>query len=212
MDEIPDLNVFMMCERLETAALSTMPDGYTTRSCRPEELDLWKAFPFDTPEEAAEYRPFMDEFFATVYGGKEDAFFAATTFVCDADDTPVATCAIWKSYGELTAVHWFKVRPWLEGRGIGRALLSELMRPLPADDYPVYLHTQPGSYRAIKLYSDFGFRIIVNERTGSRPNDYAEAMHHLRDAMPPEAYASLRTATAPVHFEEVLARHPTVEL
>jgi GNAT superfamily N-acetyltransferase len=211
MDEIPDLNLFMMCERLEAAALAPMPDGYTIRSSRPDELDIWKAFPFDTPSEAAEHSPFMDQFFATVYRGREDEFFAATKFVCDARDTPVATGAIWKAYLELTTVHWFKVRKSLEGRGIGRGLLSDLMRPLPRDAYPVYLHTQPGSFRAIKLYSDFGFRILVNEQTGTRSNDHVEAMRYLKEAMPPEAYAGLRTAVAPARFEQVLASHSTVE-
>jgi ribosomal protein S18 acetylase RimI-like enzyme len=210
-DEIPDLNVFMMCERLDTTALSTMPPGYVTRSMRPDELDVWKAFPFDTPAEVAEYGPFMDEFFASVYRGREEAFFAATRFVCDADDRPVATCAIWKAYGALTTVHWFKTLPALEGRGIGRALLSELMRALAPDDYPVYLHTQPGSFRAIKLYSDFGFRILVNERTGTRPNDHAAAMRYLEAAMPPDDFARLQTAVAPAHFEDVLSHETTVE-
>jgi ribosomal protein S18 acetylase RimI-like enzyme len=212
MAEIPDLNVFMMCEQLERGALSTLPSGYTIRSMRPDELDVWKAFPFDSAEEAAEHRPFMDRFFADVYETQAESFFVATKFVCDAQDTPVATCAIWRSYGELTAVHWFKVRKSLEGHGLGRALLSELMRPLAPDDYPVYLHTQPGSFRAIKLYSDFGFRILVNERTGSRTNDHVEALRHLCDVMPPAAFAGLRTAVAPPHFEDVLARHPIDEL
>jgi ribosomal protein S18 acetylase RimI-like enzyme len=212
MAEIPDLNVFMMCEQLERGALTALPAGSTIRSMRPDELDVWKAFPADTAEEAAELRPFMDRFFADVYEARADAFFAATKFVCDARDVPVATGAIWRSYGELTAVHWFKVRKHLESHGIGRALLSELLGPLTAADYPVYLHTQPGSFRAIKLYSDFGFRILVNARTGSRTNDHAEALRHLEQVMPPAAFAALRTAVAPQHFEDVLAAHPVDEL
>lgn len=210
--EIPDLNVFMMCEHLDRSALATMPAGYSIRSMQPDELDVWKAFPFDTSAEAAEHERFMDDFFADVYRPRSDEFFEATTFVCDSDGAPIATCAIWKAYGELTAVHWFKVRPSHEGRGIGRALLSHLLRPLPAGDYPVYLHTQPGSYRAIKLYSDFGFRILVNEHTGSRRNDHVEAMRHLRAVMPPADVARLRTAFAPARFEEVLAGQATIEL
>jgi GNAT superfamily N-acetyltransferase len=211
MDEIPDLNLFMMCERLDPDALAPLPSGYTIRSSRPDELDVWKAFPFDTPEEAAANEQFMTDFFATVYGGREDEFFARTKFVCDEQDVPIATCMIWKSYGELTTVHWFKVLLPYEGRGLGRGLLSELMQSVAPEDYPVYLHTQPGSYRAIKLYHDFGFRILVNERTGTRPNEYAESMRHLEAVMPPEEFRRLETAVAPARFEEVLARHPTVE-
>jgi GNAT superfamily N-acetyltransferase len=211
VDEIPDLNLFMMCEQLDASALAPLPPGYTMRSSRPDELSVWKAFPFDTPAEAAANEQFMTDFFATAYGGREDEFFARTKFVCDENDVPIATCMIWKAYGELTSVHWFKVLPPYEGQGIGRGLLSVLMREIATGDYPVYLHTQPGSYRAIKLYSDFGFRILVNERTGTRPNEYEESLRHLRAVMPPEEYARLQTAVAPARFEQVLRRHPTIE-
>jgi GNAT superfamily N-acetyltransferase len=211
VDEIPDLNLFMMCGRLDPSALAPLPSGYTLRSCRPDELAVWKAFPFDTPAEAAANEQFMTDFFATAYGGREAEFFERTTFVCDDRDVPVATCMIWESYRELTTVHWFKVLRAYEGKGIGRGLLSALMRDVAPGDYPVYLHTQPGSYRAIKLYSDFGFRVLVNERTGTRPNEYEESLRHLRAVMPPEEFARLQTAVAPARFEEVLHRHPTVE-
>jgi GNAT superfamily N-acetyltransferase len=211
MGEIPDLNLFMMCHQLEASALTTLSPEYTIRSSRPDELGIWKAFPFDTPEEAVENEQFMTDFFLTAYAGREDQFFERTKFVCDARDVPVATGMIWPSYRELTTVHWFKVVLSHEGRGIGRALLSELMQQVPLDDYPVYLHTQPGSYRAIKLYSDFGFRVIVNENTGTRPNDYVEALRHLEAVMPPREFRRLDTVVAPRRFEEVLARHSTIE-
>ena len=49
-----------------------------------------------------------------------------------------------------------------EGKGIGRALLSYVMQSLPQNEYPVFLHTHPASFRAIKLYSDMGFKLLTD--------------------------------------------------
>jgi hypothetical protein len=42
-EEIPDLNLFMMCEKLNEKAISELPNGYHIRNCRKTELDIWKA-------------------------------------------------------------------------------------------------------------------------------------------------------------------------
>ena len=76
--EIPDLDLFMMCPALNSIALTHLPTGYHVRSCRKDELGIWKAFPFDTQAEAIEYEPFMSDFFHNTYGGKEDHFFQNT--------------------------------------------------------------------------------------------------------------------------------------
>jgi GNAT superfamily N-acetyltransferase len=205
-----DLNVFMMCERVVSSERSALPDGYTIRSSRPDELGLWKAFPFDTAVEAAANDSHMTAYFSDVYAGREAAFFEATKFVCDADETPVATGAIWPAYDLLTTVHWVKVRKSHEGLGIGRALLSELLRDVPSHAFPVYLHTQPGSFRAIKLYSDLGFRILDND-TGTWRNDYLEAMQELRELMPADVFARLGVTTAPDSFVEIVRSNATPE-
>jgi ribosomal protein S18 acetylase RimI-like enzyme len=198
-----DLNLFMMCERAVASSFSNLPDGYTIRSSRPDEFGVWKAFPFDDPAEAEQYDGYMDAYFQNVYGHDKEAFFEATKFVCDSEDVPVATCAIWPAYGQLTTIHWLKVLPNYEGLGIGRALLSELLRDLPPTSYPIYLHTQPGSFRAIKLYSDLGFKIIDND-TGSWPNDYRAAMLELRRTMPSGVFATLEVTTAPDSFIDIV--------
>jgi ribosomal protein S18 acetylase RimI-like enzyme len=164
-EEIPDKNLFMMCDRLNRHALTDLPDGYAIRNCRPDELDVWKMMPFNDAELATEYEGFMSDYFTMTYGGKEQLFFAKTLFVCDSPmerlrqrtDRPIATCASWRAYDEFTTIQWFKVLTEYEGRGIGRALLSIVMQKLETCDYPVYLHTQPSSFRAIKLYADFRY-------------------------------------------------------
>ncbi|MEZ4680110.1 MAG: GNAT family N-acetyltransferase [Caldilineaceae bacterium] len=204
-EEIPDKNLFMICDALEESALSTLPAGYHVRPCRRAELDLWKAIHFDDPATAAAYRAYMTDYFDRVYASKADLFFQTCLFVCNLEDKPIATAFIWKAYDRFQTVHWFKVINAYEGRGIGRALLSAIMRDLRADDYPVYLHTQPGSYQAIKLYSDFGFKLLSDPVIGHRQNDLAECLPILERYMPPAFFNQLQITQAPADFLEELA-------
>lgn len=196
-EQIPDKNLFMMCEKLNISALSTMPDGYHIRYIRPDELDLWKALPFDDPETAREYYAYMTEFFNNVYSDKQDMFFHTCLFACDENDTPVGTCFVWKAYDRINTIHWFKVLKTHENQGIGRALLSYVMKDLTDSDYPVYLHTQPSSYRAIKLYSNFGFSFISDPVVGSRENHLNECLPILKQYMFEKDFSNLKIAHAP---------------
>ena len=154
-------------------------------------------FPFDTQEEARQYAPYMARYFQNVYAAKEAEFFARCLFVRAANGAPVGTAFLWRAYGRVNTLHWLKVRKEYEGQGIGRALLTRLLMPLAPEEYPVYLHTQPGSYRAIKLYTDFGFALLTDARIGPRENQLAQSLPFLQQAMPPAAYARLAFAQAP---------------
>ena len=211
MEEIPDKNIFMMCESLNENALSTLPKGFHVRSCKREEFSIWKAMPFDNPNEAKEYDQFMVDFFETTYGGREDLFFKHTLFVCNSKDEPIATCLLWKAYGEFNTIHWLKVLKGYEGLGIGRALLSIIMKDLSKAAYPIYLHTQPGSYRAIKLYSDFGFQLLSDKKIGNRVNDLDECLPILKKYMPTKDYQQLKINKAPSYFLNKLTTFDTLE-
>ena len=187
-------NIFMVCERLDREALRELPEGYHFRLCRKEELGLWKRMPFDTPEMAKEYEPVMSGYFESWYAPKRDLFFKTCLFVCDQEDRPVGTGFVWKQHDLYTTLHWIKILKPYEDRGLGRALLSKLMADIPSEDYPVYLHTQPSSYRAIKLYTDFGFSFISHpDWIDDRPNESLAALEELKETMPEEAFARLRT-------------------
>lgn len=207
--EIPDKNIFMMCKALNRNALTKLPTNYAIRSCRPDELDIWKAMPFDDADLAEKYDEFMSNYFTTTYGGKEELFFAKTLFVCNQQDKPIATCLFWKAYDEFNTIQWFKVLKEYEGQGIGRALLSLVMQDLEMSDYPVYLHTQPSSFRAIKLYSDFGFSLLSGDRFGTRKNDLDECLPILKKFMPKEFFQQLRITAAPKEFVAAVNKHST---
>lgn len=170
-EEIPDYNIFMMCEELNKSALGKLKSGYYFRNCRPNEFEIWKAFPFDNVTVPVEYESFMNQIIHDTYSSDLDTFFDNTIFVCNKDDKPVATCSHWRAYGKFTSIQWLKTIKDYEGHGLGRAVLSEIMKKFSSDDYPVYLHTQPGSFRAIKLYADFGFKLLKGGQIGHRINE-----------------------------------------
>ncbi|MFN8504621.1 GNAT family N-acetyltransferase [Kouleothrix sp.] len=210
-DSLLDANVFMICRRLNPQALSTLSRDYHIRTCREEELALWKAMPFDTPTEAQAYQDSMTDYFSRVYARKGRLFYERCLFVCDSQDRPIATAFAWKAYDAFTTIHWLKVVKAYEGKGIGRALLSRVMSALNADEYPVYLHTQPGSYRAIKLYADFGFDILVDPIIGNRTNDIEASIPILEKYMAHSAFKNLKYTTAPESFIRALAQEEASE-
>ena len=206
-----EANVFMICRRLNPRALHTLAPNYHIRTCRPEELALWKAMPFDTPADVQAYEAYMSGYFSRVYERKGNLFYERCLFVCDNQDRPIATAFAWKAYDAFTTIHWFKVVKAYEGKGIGRALLSHVMSALNADEYPVYLHTQPGSYRAIKLYADFGFEILVDPVIGNRKNDIEASTPILKKYMTYRAFENLQYTNAPESFLHALAEEETNE-
>jgi ribosomal protein S18 acetylase RimI-like enzyme len=194
---------------LNRNSLTELPTVYSIRSCRPDELNIWKAMPFDDANLAKKYDRFMSDYFTMTYGGKAELFFAKTLFVCDLEDKPISTCLIWKAYDKFNTIQWFKVLKEYEGQGIGRALLSIVMQELEMCDYPVYLHTQPSSFRAIKLYSDFGFSLLSGDNFGTRTNDLDECLPILERFMPQAYFQKLRIVTAPKEFEETVNKYDT---
>lgn len=204
-DQLPSTNLFMLLERVNRRAFGPLPAGYRIRPCRPEELPVWKRMPFDDRETAAANAAFMDAWFDRVYGAKQALFFERCLFAATGEDAPVATCMLWKAYGgRVTTLHWFKVCKDHEGRGIGRALLTQLFSPLQPDDLPVLLHTQPESDRAIKLYSDLGFKVLTNPRIGGRANDIETGMPLLEKTMTPRDFYNLQFTAASQALLDVL--------
>lgn len=208
MRPIPDMDLFMMCPSLNQGAVRPMPEGFAIRNCRKGELDAWIDLQANDPLQAPMLRNYLLDYFRGVYAPEGDRFYENCVFAVDRADVPVGTVFIWKAYVRVNTVHWFKVRPALEGLGIGRALLGHVLGALPADGFPVFLHTHPSSYRAIKLYSDFGFRFLTDPKVGSRGNDLAECLPILKEHMPQEAFAALKTIAAPRFFLDAADSSP----
>lgn len=198
--ELLDNNLFMMCSSLNRDALSDLPAPYFIRTCRRDELYQWKMIHFDDLKTALANKQMMDQFFDEVYRPNESLFYEKCLFVCNEHDRPIGTCFAWKAYGNITTIHWFKVIQAYEGLGIGRGLLSFVMKSINIDDFPVFLHTQPSSFRAIKLYSDFGFRFLTDPMIGFRKNELKESLPILKQLMHRDDFEKLQFVKAPESF------------
>jgi GNAT superfamily N-acetyltransferase len=192
-----DLDLFMVCPALDRSALTALPAGYHFRHCRADEVTTWMDMQFDDEADAVAYRPFMVSWFDRVYGQRGASFLERCTFACDGSDHPVATAFTFVTSQGITTFHWLKVRRSHEGMGLGRAIAGRVMDELAPTSYPVLLHTHPTSQRALKLYSDLGFDLVVDAHVGSRSNDLDAALPYLERTMTPSAFSALRFARAP---------------
>lgn len=208
-NNVLDFNIFMMCEKINNDALTDIPKGYHIRTCRKDELDIWYEFPFENENDKKEYVGYMKEYFNNVYKPYGDKFFEVCLFLCDENDKPVATCFAWKSYDQFYTIHWLKVLKGIESKGLGRAILSEVMKSIPSNEYPIYLHTQPGSFRAIKLYSDFGFSILTDEYIGDRKNQINESLEYLQNVMGDENFKKLTFKKSDGRFSKEISNYKT---
>ena len=114
-------------------------------------------------------------------------------FAVNEDDIPVATSGIWRSYNRINTVLGFFVLPEYEGRGIGRGLFSDVLRNT---EFPVYVHSHPIAYRAVKLYSGFGFKLITDPIVGYRINNLQDGLLYLKEVLPEKDYMALQTTKA----------------
>lgn len=110
--------------------------------------------------------------------------------------TYIGTCIAWfEPKGEETVpvLHWLAVKDTYANRGYARVLITKIMNIFEQVDseQKIYLHTQPCSYKAIKLYNDFGFCMTKADTYGTAVNEYTEAMAILEKYMTSESYKRL---------------------
>ena len=194
--DIPELNLFMKCSCLQEEAFGKLPEGYTVRLCRRDELEIWKVLALEEPQ----YVDYLTEYFDAVYADKADEFFERCLFVCDPQGKPVGTCFLWKAYGKIETIHWLHVLPEYEGLGLGRALLAEVLQRAKVENVPIYLHTHPHCLRAVHLYNEFGFQLVTDPVVGYRSNDWEEAMKYLKLYMPEKYVEKLQFVRADEEF------------
>lgn len=193
---IPFYNLILRCDRYPFRPVALPPGCAIVPYEKGLERD-WARMEcaigdFETPKEAEGY--FLEKYAA---GSAPEKLL----FLKSERGQTVGACICWEDLRQGKAVHslhWLVVDEAYQGRGLGRALCTEAMdRFYLSGGGPVYIHTQPWSWKAILLYTSLGFQLQKTDAFAAYANQYDEAMEALRAVLSPEQYARLALASDP---------------
>lgn len=140
----------------------------------------------DIQKSAGEFEGYIDEdilsYFRLKFLVHEDQLKHRCIFIKDKiSDKYIGTCCAWfdiRRDKAIPVLHWLAVKDEFSNHGYARILIGETLKIFQNlnPGQAIYLHTQPCSYKAIKLYNDFGFCITQKDTYGTALNEFEEAM------------------------------------
>lgn len=159
------LPVLMVNWRLEKPKPLALPLGYSFRMFRRGEERLWAEIETaagEFPDLSSALSRFQREF-----GPYPDEMEQRCVFLLH-EGRVIGTATAWyrnsESLGKYGVdslpegrLHWVAIHPDFQGRGLARPLVSEAVRLLCGFYDSAYLTSQTTSFKAIKIYLDYGF-------------------------------------------------------
>ena len=191
---IPFYNTILRCDEYQPQQIK-LPAGYAITPYRNGLETDWARLEcstgdFSCEEEAVRY-------FTGKYPGQGNE--NDILFLLNDTAQAIGSCIAWadeRQGGRVNSLHWLVVDEPYQGRGFGRALSQAVMnRFYLLGEKPVYIHTQPWSWKAILLYVQLGFRLQKTDTFGNYTNQYDGAMKVLADILSPEQYHLLELAS-----------------
>lgn len=191
---IPFCNIIMRCDRILPMEIK-LPEGYSIRTYQPGDEIAWAALhvatgDFATADEAAAY-----------FTNKYVPDLSRALFAVSPEGDVVGTVTAWtddRASEAVRSLHWLAVAEAHQRQGVGKALTQTALKLMRREDNaaPVYLHTQPWSWKAILLYISLGFKLQPRDTFCNHQNQYAQAMETLQAIVPPEQYAKMQANSA----------------
>jgi len=181
---IPYYNLILKCDKICTAPVS-LPEGYRFKMYDVGDEKYWAKLEYEigdfaTIEEAESY-------FKTNYCSQFDSLKKRCIFVVDVYGDIVGSCIAWhdlKDNDKVASLHWLVVSPKHQGKHIGLALCQKVLEIFNKHGKtPVYIHTQPWSYKAILLYIKLGFKIQKTDTFSHYENQYEQAIKTLENIL-----------------------------
>lgn len=191
---IPFYNLILRCDQYPLRQIQ-LPVGYTIASYKKGYETDWAKLEcavgdFANCKEAVRY--FTEKYLI------ENAH-EKILFLLDNTGQAVGSCISWtdERYGEqVNSLHWLIVDEAHQGKGLGRALCTEVMnRFYLCNQKPIYIHTQPWSWKAILLYISLGFRVQKTDTFSAYTNQYNKAMQALKAVLSHEQYLKFLLAS-----------------
>lgn len=196
--KIPYKSIIMRCDAVDKSAFRRMPEHIRIKCYEPGDVERWADIQFSAGAFEGETREQIASYFSAKFGAYEEELKRRCLFLIEkASGADIGACMAWFGCREgqtIPVLHWLAVKNQFAGRGYARLLIGEVMHFFEKETpgQPVYLHTQPSSYRAVKLYADFGFRIAEADTYGRAVNECAQALEILKTCMDAESYGKIR--------------------
>ena len=117
-------------------------------------------------------------------------------FLLNEDNLIVGSCIAWQDKRKesiVSSLHWLVVDEEYHGRGLGKALCYATMNIFKEQkNLPVYIHTQPWSWKAIFLYLSIGFKLQKTDTFSHYENEYYKSMAALKQVVTPKQFELLQ--------------------
>ena len=185
---IPFYNTIMKCTDYRHRNVE-LPDGFSIVSYRDGYEKEWAKLEYAIGDfgSAAE----AEEYFAETYL-QDPELFPNILFIINKDRDTAGSCIAWRDtqgINRVSSLHWLVVDEQYQGIGLGRALATAVMN-IYADQgaLPVYIHTQPWSWKAILLYLSLGFKLQKTETFSHYENEYGKVMGALGKVVREDQY------------------------
>ena len=189
---IPFYNLILKCKNYRSSQINLKP-GYSFKNYENGDENSWSKLEyeigdFDSLNEAKEY--FLNSYCVN------NEIYKRCFFIINSKDEIVGSCIAWKDKKKnkyVSSLHWLVVSQNERNQGLGKALCQKVLDFFYKEHgFPVYIHTQPWSYKAILLYINLGFKIQIRDTFGKYENEYEKSMKTLKSIIPKEQYEKLK--------------------
>lgn len=189
---IPFYNTILRCDCYQHREV-ILPNGFSIANYDKGYEKAWAELEFsvgdfDSLEEAENY-------FAASYMQNQELLLSNVRFLLNKDKAVIGSCIAWQDKRKasyVSSLHWLIVDEEYHGMGLGKALCCEIMNIFEAQgQFPIYIHTQPWSWKAIFLYLSLGFKLQKTDTFANYTNEYYEAMTALKRIVTEEQFMLL---------------------
>lgn len=191
--KIPFYNIILRCDNPLTTA-SILRGDYRFRMYQNGDEQKWAQLEYEVGDFNSVNE--AEQYFLSTYCSKNDLDITERcVFAVDENNEIVGSCIAWRDLKDnefVASLHWLIVSPQHQGKGIGKALCQKVIQIFNTkNELPIYIHTQPWSYKAIILYVHQGFRIQKTDSFSQYENQFDFAMDTLKKILPKNQYEEL---------------------
>lgn len=189
---IPFYNIILKCDCYKPSQID-LPQGFHFRKFQEGDEKIWAALEYEIGDFASVDE--AEQYFLSAYCRNMKELKKRCIFLVNEKNAAVGSCIAWRDRKKdqfVSSLHWLVVSPSYQGKKLGKALCQKTMQSFQRmGEFPVYIHTQPWSYKAVFLYIQQGFQLQKIDTFSNYQNQYQQAMNVLKEILPGQQYEKL---------------------